>query len=101
MLYFFKICTLWLGVVTSPESQHSLVISSLRRLRQEDHQFEASLLYKVKPCLKIPRRRNVAQLWNTCAAYTRPWVFISKINKYNLYTVYLSKHYFISMKATL
>jgi hypothetical protein len=34
------------------------VIPALRRLRQEDHKFEASLNNRVKPCLKKKKKKK-------------------------------------------
>jgi hypothetical protein len=34
------------------------IILALRRLRQKDHEFEASLAYIVKSCLKKERRKE-------------------------------------------
>jgi hypothetical protein len=34
------------------------VIPALRRLRKEDHEFQASLLYLVRSCLKNKRKEN-------------------------------------------
>jgi hypothetical protein len=35
-----------------------LVISALGRLKQEDHEFEASVGYVVKPCLKQEQQKK-------------------------------------------
>jgi hypothetical protein len=34
------------------------VSPSLRRLRKEDHKFESSLYYIVRPCFKKPKEKN-------------------------------------------
>jgi hypothetical protein len=34
------------------------VISTLRKLRQEDHKFKASLGYRARPCLKIKTKQK-------------------------------------------
>jgi hypothetical protein len=35
------------------------IISALRRLRQKDQEFKASLDYIIRPCLKIEINKNV------------------------------------------
>lgn len=32
------------------------IIPGLRRLKQEDHEFESSLSYRVRPCLNIKQK---------------------------------------------
>jgi hypothetical protein len=54
---------------------YTSIISALKRVRQEDLKFEASLEYIARPCLKKPKNkieRSVLQAWlkqcNSCLA---------------------------------
>jgi hypothetical protein len=48
-----------LGVV------HTLAIPAFQRLRQEEHEFQASLGYVVKLCLKKTKKKNQKSLLNS------------------------------------
>jgi hypothetical protein len=58
------------------------IISALGRLRHKDGEFQASLSYIVRHCLKKkkntakykPRARDIAQWQSACLACIRPWV---------------------------